>query len=531
MKISIKLSLLISIAVSSFSYGQINVASEVQKATVFSNQAQLTRMQTVRLEKGTNRVKFLGLENSILSPTIQVSGTGGITVLSNSVNNETVEKSMQPAAIIAVLEKIEELKRKEELTGKQAQNLEYEKNAILYNKSANGTNSGFNLDNMLDLVEFYRNNLNKLDSLIYEKNKLVSSYREERGELNNELSKLGYKTRGNVINIEVISDKAQTVSMKLEYVVQNIGWTPFYEIKTQGIGDKVTAICKAKIYQNSTVDWNNVALTLSTTSPTNVGVLPTVHPWVLRFQNQRNLNFKQKALSQSNTAYAPAAEISMNGRYDSKSMANYTNATESMVSREFSVSLPYSITGINGKAAVDIEEFVLDANYLYYAAPKYNCNVFLIANIQEWEKYNFLPGSANLFLEGTFVGTTFINPNATEDTMSLILGIDKSIVIEREKIKDFSRNAMLGGKKKVDMGIQITVKNKKNLDIDLMLEDQVPISSDENIEINVKDISGAKKEEETGKLTWKESIPKGETKVYKIKYEVKYPKSKPLSNF
>ena len=129
------------------------------------------------------------------------------------------------------------------------------------------------------------------------------------------------------------------------------------------------------------------------------------------------------------------------------------------------------------------------------------------------------------------MGTTFINPNATEDTMSLILGIDKSIVIERKKIKDFSRNAMLGGKKRVDMGIQITVKNKKSLDIDLMLEDQVPISSDENIEINIKEISGAKREEDTGKLTWRESIPKGETKVYKIKYEVKYPKSKPLSNF
>ena len=533
MKISIKLSLILFLIVSSFSFGQINVVSEVKEATVFSNQAQLTREQTVRLEKGTNKLKFIGMENSIVSPTIQVSGTGGITVLSTSVNSENLEKSMQPAQIISILDEIEELNKKEDLTKKQAQNLEHEKNAILYNKSANGTNSGFNLDNMLDLVEFYRNNLNKLDSLIYVKNKLVSHFREERGELRNELGKLGYKTRGNVMNIEVISEKSQTVSIKLEYVVQNIGWTPFYEIKTQGIGDKVTAICKAKIYQNSSIDWKNVALTLSTTSPSNVGVLPTVHPWVLRFQNQRRDKFKGFAVSQSNTAYSPAAEmdVSANGSYDSKSMASYTSATESMVSREFAIYVPYSISGRNGKAAVDIEEFVMDANYLYYSAPKYNCNVFLIANIQEWEKYNFLPGSANLFLEGTFVGTTFINPNATEDTMSLILGIDKSIVIEREKIKDFSRNAMLGGKKKVDMGIQITVKNKKSLDIDLMLEDQVPISSDENIEINIKEISGAKREEDTGKLTWRESIPKGETKVYKIKYEVKYPKSKPLSNF
>jgi len=90
---------------------------------------------------------------------------------------------------------------------------------------------------------------------------------------------------------------------------------------------------------------------------------------------------------------------------------------------------------------------------------------------------------------------------------------------------------MLGGKKKVDMGIQITVKNKKKLEVQLMLEDQVPISSDESIEVSVKEISGAIKETETGKLTWRESIPSGDTKVFKIKYEVKYPKSKPLYNF
>ncbi len=532
MKITIKLSLILFLIVSSFSFGQINVISEVKEATVFSNQAQLTRVQTVRLEKGTNRVKFIGMENSIVSPTIQVSGTGGITVLSNNVNSENLERSMQPSQIISILEDIEELKTKEELTRKQAQNLEYEKNAILYNKSANGVNSGFNLDNMLDLVEFYRNNLNRLDSLSYMKNKLISKYVKERNALNSQLTKLGYKTRGNVLNVEVISEKVQEVSIKIEYVVQNIGWTPFYEIKTDGIGDKVRAICKAKIYQNSSIDWKDVELTLSTTSPSNIGVLPTIHPWVLRFQNNRSkkLNY---AISQSNRAYAPAAEMSevAEDSYNSKSMASYTTATENMVSREYAIKLPYSISGRNGKAAVDIEEFVMDANYLYYSAPKYNCNVFLIANIKDWEKYNFLPGSANLFLEGTFVGTTFINPSATEDTMSLILGIDKNILVEREKTRDFSKNAVLGGKKKVDMEIQITIKNKKDLDIDIMLEDQVPISSDDNIEISVGDISGAKKEDNTGKLTWKESIPKGESKVYKIKYEVKYPKNNSLSNF
>jgi uncharacterized protein (TIGR02231 family) len=531
----INLSILVILFSSISSLAQISVQSEVKEATLFSNQAQISREQSVRLNKGLNEVKFLGLENSILNNTIQVSGSNGVTIISSDIQSENTLKSQQSSKVIRLLDSLDVIQKTENLVYKQIKNLEFEKNAILSNTSANGVNSGFNLDNMLDLAEYYRNNLNKLDEMMYNKNTEIEKLRDTKNELNLRLKELGYSNRNIVMNLEVISDKPQLVTLKLVYVVNNIGWTPFYEIKTNGIGSNVKAICKAKIHQNSSVEWKNVIMKLSTTSPSNIGTLPTVHPWILRFQSDgRSFNSKVKNQlsyqngSQSNRSYDQAAEII---NYDSKSLSTYTVATNNMVSREFAILLPYTISGNNGKTVVELEKFEMPADYLYYSAPKYNCNVFLIANITEWEKYNFLPGPANLFLEGTYVGNTFINPNATEDTMSLVLGIDKNIIIEREKIKDFSRNALLGGKKKVDMGIQITVKNKKSLDIDLMLEDQVPISSENEIEIEIKDVSGAKKEDATGKLTWNSKLKPGEQNVFKIKYEVKYPKGKPLSNF
>jgi hypothetical protein len=113
----------------------------------------------------------------------------------------------------------------------------------------------------------------------------------------------------------------------------------------------------------------------------------------------------QKSLSVSNrvdNAYSNKKEQSASSGWSygstAKSMANYTTATENMVSREFNVSLPYSIIGKNGKAVVELEKFTLPANYLYYAAPKYSCDVFLIAQVTDWEQYNLLPGVANLFM-------------------------------------------------------------------------------------------------------------------------------------
>ncbi len=530
----IKLSLIFLLAFAQFSISQIEVASKVKEATLFSNKAQVSRVETVQLKQGDNLIQFTGLESSIDNNSVQISGTNGITIISNYFQMTNTKKSSQPFAIKQLLDSLDVLKRDEQLRRLAVQNLNAEKNAILFNKSANGVNSGFNLDNMLDLAEYYRNNLGKIDALVYDENIKINEVREQSRLVNVKLTELGYKNRSNSLFVTVFSERAQSVSMKLIYLVNNIGWTPFYEIKSNGIGSKINAICKAQINQNSQVDWSDVKLTLSTSNPMNYGVLPTIHPWVLRFQDDARKYAKSKAYNQgaiSNSQMNSSYELADEKEYSSNSLASYTTATDNMVNREFSVSKPYSIKGSNGKAVVDLEDYAFDVEYVYYAAPKYSCDVFLIAHINDWEQYNLLPGTANLFLEGTFVGTTMINPNEISDTMSLVLGKDKSIVAKREKIKDVSKNAILGSSKKVDMGIQITVKNNKGKDIEIIVEDQVPTTSDEKIEISIKDISKAKQDETTGKLTWKYTLKAGETKIHKIKYEVKHPKNKPLSNF
>ncbi len=530
----INISLIVILFLSLTSQAQVSVESEVKEAIIFSNQAQLTRVQNVKLEKGMNIVKFTDMESSVVANSLQVSATGSdVTVVSNNFANENVKKSMYSIRILSLMDSLEYWKRTEQLSIKKVQNLQAEKNAILYNKSANGVNSGFNLDNMSDLADYYRNNLDLLDEKIYDQSIYTAHAKVKKYEFSTELTKEGFKTRNNVLKLEVISDRAQTVPMRLVYVINNVSWTPFYEIKGSSNEDNLTAICKAKIYQNSTIDWKNVKLTLSTSQPLNNGVLPTVHPWILRYERRM-----QKSLSVSNrvdNAYSNKKEQSASSGWSygstAKSMANYTTATENMVSREFNVSLPYSIIGKNGMAVVELEKFTLPANYLYYAAPKYSCDVFLIAQVTDWEQYNLLPGVANLFMEGNFVGTSLINPNSVSDTMRLVLGKDESIIVKREKIKDLSKRSVLGGSKRVNMGIQISVKNTKSKDIEIMIEDQVPVSGDASIEIEYKDISGAKKDEETGKLTWQYTLKPGKTEVHKITYQVKHPKNKAIPNF
>jgi len=116
-----------------------------------------------------------------------------------------------------------------------------------------------------------------------------------------------------------------------------------------------------------------------------------------------------------------------------KNMDDYTTIEEQELNVSFDIDIPYDILS-NGKAhSVALKDLKLPATYKYYAVPKVEKEAFLLAELNDYSKYNLLPGEANIIFEGMYVGKTMINPNQTQDTLNLSMGRDKKISIKREK--------------------------------------------------------------------------------------------------
>lgn len=213
-----------------------------------------------------------------------------------------------------------------------------------------------------------------------------------------------------------------------------------------------------------------------------------------------------------------------------KNMNDYTSIDENQLNISFDIDLPYDILS-NGKAhSVALKEIKLPAFYQYYAAPRAEKEAFLTAKIADYAKFNLLPGEANIVFEGLYVGKTFINANATSDTLTLSMGRDKKIAIKREKVIDKSGVKFLSSKKEQTFTYDITIRNNKKDAIELLLKDQIPLSTEESIEIELLESSGAQKDNDTGMLTWKLSIKSAETRKIRLSYKVRYPKEKVLDN-
>ncbi|WP_296622019.1 mucoidy inhibitor MuiA family protein [Marivirga sp.] len=191
---------------------------------------------------------------------------------------------------------------------------------------------------------------------------------------------------------------------------------------------------------------------------------------------------------------------------------------------EFEVDEPYTIKSGNPQTYIDLKKYEMEAEYRYVAIPKLDKNAYLVAGIANWDQYNLMDGEAKLFFEGSFVGTSILNANATIDTLKISLGNDKSIIIERDKIDDFSKSSFIGFNKSKKLGFEIKIRNTKSQKIDLTLYDQVPVSLRDDIVVTLEKSSKANYNEKTGELRWDMNINSNETEKKVFIYDVKYPK-------
>ncbi|MBX7224456.1 MAG: mucoidy inhibitor MuiA family protein [Chitinophagales bacterium] len=189
----------------------------------------------------------------------------------------------------------------------------------------------------------------------------------------------------------------------------------------------------------------------------------------------------------------------------------------------FTIEKPYTILSDGKTNAVEIKDVKIPANYQYYVAPIIDKDAFLTARIVEWEDLNLLEGEANLFFEGMYLGKSVINPKAYADTMEISLGRDKGIQVTRTKVKDFSKRQIIGGNKTELRTWEILVRNNKKQPVNIIVQDQYPLSNRKEVEVERIEHTEAYLDENRGLLTWNLNIAPSSEKKIGFKFSVKYP--------
>lgn len=210
--------------------------------------------------------------------------------------------------------------------------------------------------------------------------------------------------------------------------------------------------------------------------------------------------------------------------FDEESPSKNTLATS--LAKEYEVEMNYTIKSGEKAKIIPLEEKKANSFYKYNAVPKKEKIVYLSALLPSWEDMDLINAKAKIYIDESYVNDSYISTNQTSDTLSIPIGKEKRVVIDRKvsftQPKKFNRK---GSILETTVTIDITAKNNKDQAVNLRIDDQVPVSNIEEISIEKNEISGAVIDEKTGLLYWDLNLNALESKAFTIKYTIRYPKT------
>lgn len=539
----------------------VRINSKIKKVTVFITGAEEHRTATVSLKAGRNKLVFTDISTVADHKSVQFNSNKAFNLVSVSSEIDYISFVDNNPRIKQLQDTLQLMRTK--LTDLQNEMDAYnqEKQLLQKNTDIKGEQENLSVEELKAMAIYYRTRIMELNKIITDYNTKISETNTVIWRYQNQLTELNYKEtiKSNQIIVMVDVDEATTMDVNLKYIVSNCGWQANYDLSADNISGTIELKYKAKVFNNTGNDWDDVNLVLSTSDPNVSASAPNLTPWYLNYNSMNTydgdyLKSEQYVIPQ-NRAYSQyswndnmAPQMSQNldglilGGNDAGYLNNgittgqgtgssvsFTTIEVSQLSREFVIARKYTIPSDSKPYLVDITTHQLEASFSHKAVPKLDKDAFLLANIVGWEKLDLVPGPTNVYFAETYVGQSYMNTANVEDTLRLSFGRDSKVEITRRLLEEYSDKKVIGPNRKDSYTYEIKVKNNRETPIQMNLFDQIPISQDSDIEVTIDEISGAEHNLTTGRLLWLINLAPGQTTTVKLGFTIKYPKERKIT--
>lgn len=492
---------------------QIEVVPDISQVKVYFSGAEIVHKSSVNLN-GTSEILFSGLAENIDPNSISVKAPG-VTILSiskrlNYIKPVSEDKTSQ--RIKTIIDSLTTIKEIKEL---EVSSLSDKLNFL----NALSSNGKLSFNDIKKLADYYNKQSDIIRRELFNKKKEISFLSKQIKKHKQQLDEYRKKSKYvNEIIVNISPAKTESAEFTIRYLTYNAHWNPEYDFRSDGFGENPKLILKASVRQNTGLSWGNAEVIFSSRILRQNNVKPELSTWFIDFYKSGSIYKTQMYRRES----AMAAKAEAVEKYE------YSELNENQFAFEFTPNSVPTIPPDNKKHFVILKKYQPKADYRYFVVPKLDNNAFLIAELTDWEKLRLMPGSVNVFFESAYVGKSFINPNSTNKILKISLGRDNGIIVKRTLLKDFTDEKILSSNVERTFEIEIELKNNKRKSVEISVEENIPISKQEEITVKALNLAGSKYNKETGNLLWKVSLLPGEQKRIRYSFSVLYPGDKAL---
>jgi uncharacterized protein (TIGR02231 family) len=511
------------------------IKSEITEVSVFLNGAMVTRSANTTIPAGYTMLLFKGVSSKISKQTIKADISQQVKVLSVEYLSKSITKGKQDSlkikslrdSINNILKEIRKIEYQREVY--EAEKQAIEQNNILIKGSTNAMMQVAELQKLSDLYRIRYTEIGKQLYLLNESKINLENKKKHTEQSIDTLKSVTKISTSYVIQVLVKSNDAVAANIKLSYVAGGLAWAPKYDIRVEGVDNKINIDYLANIINESGEDWNNVKVKLSTADPLQSANLPSLKPWTLNYSQAYSNGINEGRLNDYSPKKLALSEAQQNsGGIELPKGVSFEEVEVPAIAIEFDIKDLQTIPSDGKPYLLDVTTYNLNATFEYYAVPKVDKAAFLLAQIVGWEKLNLMEGATSIYFRGTFVGSSYIKPEYANDTLDISLGRDNKVMINRVKVEDKDDQKFIGTNKREKLTYRIAIRNTNATPVKLTFIDQVPVSQEGDIEVNILETTGGELDKLSGQLKYDVSLAPSEAKEFTISFEVKYPKNKPI---
>ncbi len=496
----------------------ISMKGKLKTVTVYNQKARMEYEGVLSLPVGLIKLIFTDLPASVDMGSIQLSLADPSVSIENIYVSQNYLKTKDTSPEIARLaQRIDSLQKIYNLATQAKGILEEEEALLSSNKQVYSEQSGVTANNLQELLTFFREELTRIRS-----GKAVQSERigQTQGAISVIQKQIENLSRGNQKSvIEIAVDlkvkKAISIDYNLSMMANGASWAALYDVRATSPDQPLKLNFRAAVWQSTGENWDNVKLLLSTAQPALNNQQPVLEPRFARLLVAKI----DTVITFDPVTYGESLQVVKTG--DEEEV--WSDKVYNLTSSTFTLANNQTIPSDGGSHYLMIRELTIPAKIQHYAVPRSSPHVYLLAEIINNGDYDLQSGTARIFNGSTFIGETHLNIETLSDTLQISLGIDQDIYVKRER-RDFGANQGLGAYRQETFNFYIGIRNNKTIPIEVKLLDQIPISTDKRVEINLLEKDNANYNAGRGELTWQVRCQPGNTETRSFSYRVKYPK-------
>lgn len=263
------------------------VSAVLKSATVYRSGAELTHTASAVLQKGTNDLVVEGLSNALDINSIQIGSAEKLTILSVAFSTDY----LKPAVKSSIVKRLEDSLQAVNKEIAHVQVVIKTNNELLEvlkaNREIRGTQVGMSVTELMKMMDYYKTKTletqNEITLYREKENRLAETLQKIKLQISEEEQK-NNKTTGKLL-LQVMSPLAGNCNLTISYITGNAYWTPSYDIRVDNISKPINLLYKAKLVQTTGIDWKQVKLSLTSTTPNQNSNAPVLKSWFLSYTN------------------------------------------------------------------------------------------------------------------------------------------------------------------------------------------------------------------------------------------------------